>query len=241
MIVEYVRYELTSSPAAFEAAYAEASKSLVASPHCLGFELARARDTPTRQVLRIEWDSAEGHLTGFRQSAEFRAFFAAIGPFVKEIVEMAHYERTMVRSRSLADAFGGPERLLVLAREIHRRVRADVLLGPRFLHPLATHVPHLGLWLTEVFGGPALYTALCDDIRPMLARHANLDVSEAERARFVALAAEAVRALAPAGEERAVEAIVRYFEWGSHVAVENARVGHVQDATAGVPRWGWDS
>jgi len=98
MIVEYIRYELTSSPTAFEAAYAEASKSLAASPHCLGYELARATDVPTRYVLRIAWDSARGHLEGFRGSPGFAAFFAAVGPFVREIVEMQHYALTAVHS-----------------------------------------------------------------------------------------------------------------------------------------------
>jgi hypothetical protein len=35
-------------------------------------------------------------MEGFRKSPEFRGFFAAIGPFVKQIVEMRHYEATGV-------------------------------------------------------------------------------------------------------------------------------------------------
>jgi hypothetical protein len=45
-------------------------------------------------VVRIEWDSEEGHLSGFRQSSEFRTFLAAVGPFVSDIEEMRHYEVT---------------------------------------------------------------------------------------------------------------------------------------------------
>ena len=36
-----------------------------------------------------------------------------------------------------------------------------------------------------------------------------------------------------------VEVIGRYIEWGSHVAVENSRPGHVPETGAGVPGWGW--
>lgn len=239
MIVEYIRYELTSSPTAFESAYARASERLAASPHCLGYELTRAFAVPTRYVLRITWDSVEGHLEGFRKSEAFRPFVQAIGPYVKDIAEMQHYELTAVRSRSIAEAFGGPEQVMRLAKEMHARMQRDALLGPRFAHALASHVPHLGMWLVEVYGGPALYTALFGDIAPMLARHADLAISEAERERFVAIASDAVTALAPEGESRAVEAMIRYFAWGSHVAVENARPGHVPDVGAGVPRWGW--
>lgn len=99
MIVEYIRYAVTEDRrAGFEAAYAEAQAALRASPHCLGWELARCADEPGRYILRIEWDSAEGHLAGFRRSPGFRAFFAAIRPFVGDIEEMRHYERTAVRS-----------------------------------------------------------------------------------------------------------------------------------------------
>jgi hypothetical protein len=42
-------------------------------------------------VVRIEWDSEEGHLSGFRRSSEFRSFFEAVGPFVNDIAEMRHY------------------------------------------------------------------------------------------------------------------------------------------------------
>jgi hemoglobin len=239
MLVEYIRYELTSSPALFEAAYLEASKSLRTSPHCLGYELARALDTPTRYVLRIVWDSAAGHLEGFRKSPEFAAFFAAIAPFVKEITEMQHYQPTGVLSRTVADAFGGPAALMRLARTLHERLRQDALLGPRFADAVASHVPHLGMWLSEVFGGPRLYTALLGDIAPMLARHANLEITEDERVRFVSIASDSVRALAPPQTEPAVAAMIRYFEWGSRVAVENARRGHQPNPSAGVPSWVW--
>ncbi len=99
MIVEYLRYEIDEPRrAAFEDAYAAAQDALRASPHCLGWELARCLEDPGQYVLRIEWDSAEGHLQGFRRSPEFRTFFAAIGPYVGDIREMRHYEQTPIRS-----------------------------------------------------------------------------------------------------------------------------------------------
>jgi quinol monooxygenase YgiN len=98
MIVEYIRYAIADDRrTAFESAYAEAQTSLATSPHCLGWELARCSEDPGQYVLRIEWDSAEGHMQGFRQSAEFRGFFAAIRPYVGDIQEMRHYELTDVR------------------------------------------------------------------------------------------------------------------------------------------------
>ena len=98
MIVEYIRYSIEEGArAAFEADYALAAASLSASAHCLGYELAVCVEQPTEYVLRIEWDSAEGHLKGFRQSPEFRDFFARIKPYVAAIQEMRHYTPTSLQ------------------------------------------------------------------------------------------------------------------------------------------------
>ena len=100
MIVEYVRYASPAERRAdFEAGYGSAAAALDASPHCLAYDLARCAEDPTQYVLRIEWDSADGHMQGFRSSPEFRTFFAAVRPFVGDIAEMRHYEPTAVRGR----------------------------------------------------------------------------------------------------------------------------------------------
>src|SRR6267143_2750235 len=72
----------------------------VASTHCLAYELSHFTEDPDRYILRIEWDSEEGHLKGFRSSPEFRAFFAAVQPFVKDIEEMRHYEVLSASTKS---------------------------------------------------------------------------------------------------------------------------------------------
>jgi quinol monooxygenase YgiN len=97
MIVEYIRYTIDATRADdFLRAYEAAAASLRASAHCQGYELTRCTDAPESFVLRIEWDSAEGHLKGFRASAEFKPFFAAVQPYLKDIAEMRHYARTGV-------------------------------------------------------------------------------------------------------------------------------------------------
>jgi quinol monooxygenase YgiN len=98
MIVEYIRYELEDG-AALVQAYEAARHSLDTSPQCLGYELSRCTEEPTSLILRIEWDSAEGHLDGFRKSAEFGPFLQAIRPFIGNIREMRHYAVTSVASR----------------------------------------------------------------------------------------------------------------------------------------------
>src|SRR4029450_13899792 len=55
MVVESVRYTLPEARRAdFESAYADAARSLDASPECLAYELCRCMDEPASYVLRIE-------------------------------------------------------------------------------------------------------------------------------------------------------------------------------------------
>jgi quinol monooxygenase YgiN len=101
MIVEYTRYKVDSAGGeAFEMAFKKAVGSLEASSHCLAYELSHCTEDSGQYILRIEWDSEEGHLKGFRSSAEFRAFFAAVQPFVKDIEEMRHYEVLLTSTKS---------------------------------------------------------------------------------------------------------------------------------------------
>jgi quinol monooxygenase YgiN len=95
MIVEYIRYKIDPGRTEeFVEAYRRGGELLDASPHCLRWEAARSADDPQKQVVRIEWDSAEGHMQGFRQSADFKPFLEATGPFYNDIEEMTHYEVT---------------------------------------------------------------------------------------------------------------------------------------------------
>lgn len=95
MIVEYIRYRVPEPRSqALIDAYESAQASLKRSPHCLGFELTRCTEAPEQFILRIEWDSAEGHHQGFRKSPQFPPFLAAVKPFLGDIEEMRHYELT---------------------------------------------------------------------------------------------------------------------------------------------------
>ncbi|MEO7735503.1 MAG: antibiotic biosynthesis monooxygenase [Kofleriaceae bacterium] len=92
MIVEYIRYEVVAADhAAFLASYAAAASELAASTHCLRYEVTQGVEEPDHFIVRIEWDSVEGHEQGFRTSAQFPGFFAKVKPFFAAIREMKHY------------------------------------------------------------------------------------------------------------------------------------------------------
>jgi quinol monooxygenase YgiN len=98
MIVEYIRYEIADADS-FQRAYQAARCVLDGSPHCLAYELSRCTEEPTSFILRIEWDSIDGHLQGFRKSPEFADFLSAVRPFLADIREMRHYAVTGIAAR----------------------------------------------------------------------------------------------------------------------------------------------
>ena len=93
MIVEYLRYRVPEETAGdLVKAYEEAAGPLLESSHCLSYEVSRCAEEPTVFVVRIEWDSAQGHLEGFRRGPQFQRFFELVKPFFQQIEEMRHYE-----------------------------------------------------------------------------------------------------------------------------------------------------
>lgn len=103
MIVEYIRYEVSDAEGLVRA-YEVARSALDGSEHCLAYELSRCAEEPKSFILRIEWDSSDGHLQGFRKSPGFAGFFAAVRPFLNDIREMRHYEPTSVTRRATTRA-----------------------------------------------------------------------------------------------------------------------------------------
>lgn len=93
MTVEYIRYKLNPEQTeAFEKAYAASEKILTESANCLGYDITKGIEEPNNYIVRIIWDSVDGHLQGFRKGPSFPEFFALVKPFFNNIEEMKHYE-----------------------------------------------------------------------------------------------------------------------------------------------------
>ena len=93
MVIEYIRYQVPhSGHAEFLEAYRSAGDELKASSHCKRYEISQGVEEPDNFIVRIEWDSLEGHEKGFRTSPQFAPFFAKVKPFFSNIREMKHYE-----------------------------------------------------------------------------------------------------------------------------------------------------
>jgi CDGSH-type Zn-finger protein/truncated hemoglobin YjbI len=115
----------------------------------------------------------------------------------------------------------------------------DELLEPIFRGMNPDHPKHVAAWLSEVFGGPADYTAHHGGYEHMVQAHHDRALTEQQRQRWVArLARTADEVLLP-DDPDVRQAFLSYLEWGSRIAVFNSQPGAGVIGHAPVPEWGW--
>ena len=116
---------------------------------------------------------------------------------------------------------GGAPALRRLIDCFYDRVEEDELLTGFFLGGVSeAHRDQVTAWWSEVFGGPDRYTSALGGYERMLAHHRNLDISPAQRHRFVAtMSLAADDADLPADPEFRA-ALLGYVEWGTRLAMQ---------------------
>lgn len=101
MVTEIIRYQLPAEDAPqFLDAYRRAATHLLADSHCLGVDILHGIDSPNRVVIRIEWDSIEGHEVHFTGGPHFEPFISHLRPYLQYVVEMEHYESIFQSDKS---------------------------------------------------------------------------------------------------------------------------------------------
>lgn len=145
----------------------------------------------------------------------------------------------MPEQPSFYDALGGADALHRLIDSFYDQVLQDPLLAPVFADFTTTHVEHVVVWLSEVFGGPAEYSAKLGGHHALLSHHVDLAITEEQRARWVELM------LATAARELPADALLQrrfaeYVEWGTRIAKSVSQPGATVGDPGPTPRWGWD-
>ncbi|KPM55977.1 globin [Frankia sp. R43] len=143
-------------------------------------------------------------------------------------------------SSSLYDDVGGLEGLRRLSEAFYDRVLADEVLAPVFAHFTPTHLDHVAIWLGEVFGGPADFSARLGGHQALLRSHLGLGIRDEHRQRWLDLMADAISEVLPARPELATT-LMEYFEWGTAIAQEVSQdpVGTDLGDPGATPRWGY--
>ncbi|HEY6786720.1 MAG TPA: group II truncated hemoglobin, partial [Trebonia sp.] len=128
-----------------------------------------------------------------------------------------------------------------LSGAFYDRVLADELLAPVFTHFTPTHVERVAVWLAEVLGGPADYTARLGGHQALLSSHLGIGIRDEHRQRWLQLMAAAISEVLPGRPELAA-ALMGYFEWGTAIAQEVSQdpAGTDLGEPGPTPRWGYE-
>ncbi|MFF2845202.1 group II truncated hemoglobin [Streptomyces sp. NPDC058001] len=243
--VEYIRYRIPEARSAeFLDAYSRAAVQLATAPQCVDYELSRCEEDFAHYILRITWTSTEDHLDGFRKSDAFQDFLAAIGPYRADIQEMRHYKPTTVRGPGAAVPTlyawaGGADAFARLTDAFYAKVVGDELLGPLFADLPPEHAAHVALWLSEVFGGPAAYSAEHGGHGHMVAMHGGKGITERQRRRWVELMHDAADEAGLPTDAEFRSAFAAYIEWGTRLAVYFSGPDAARPTEQPVPHWTW--
>lgn len=144
-----------------------------------------------------------------------------------------------VPPETLYDHVGGQDAVHRLVSSWYPTVLADPLLQPLFGAGKPEHVPHLTALLVEVFGGPTRYTDELGGFPALLAPHRGLHITDAQRARFVALFEAAADRCGWPADERTRRALRGYLDFGTEVAQHNSWITDDGDLhpCQEIPRW----
>lgn len=147
---------------------------------------------------------------------------------------------TSDREPTLFEWAGGLLALTQMTRIFYGRyVPEDPLLAPLFAGMEPDHPERVAAWLGETFGGPQIYTEDYGGYPRMVSQHLGKGLTEAQRARWVALLCQAADDAGLPADPEFRSAFVSYLEWGSRIALENSQPGARPPQGMPVPRWDW--
>jgi hemoglobin len=141
---------------------------------------------------------------------------------------------------TLFDHAGGEQGLHRLEQVFYDSVLRDPLLQPLFGKGQPQHVDHLTMFTAESFGGPDRFTRELG-FQHLIDVHRGLEITEAQRERFVELYLAALDAAGMPDDEPFRSAVREHVEFGARVAMQNshAKTEAELDPLRDVPRWTW--
>jgi hemoglobin len=141
---------------------------------------------------------------------------------------------------TLYDHAGGDPGLHRLEQIFYDKALTDPVLRRLFAERVPTHVDHLTWFTAESFGGPDRFTRELG-FRYLIDVHRGLEISDAERERFVQAYLEALDEAGMPDDERFRTAVREHVEFGAHVAQQNSRARSDEELhpIREVPRWTW--
>jgi len=136
---------------------------------------------------------------------------------------------------------GGKEAFEKLTKRFYEKVLDDDLLNNVFKNMSPEHSKHVAHFISEVFGGPPLYSENDKGSHAiMIAHHLGKMLTEDQRKRWMQLLLETADEIGLATDPEFRSALVGYLEWGSRIAVINSiTTDNPVKENEPMPKWGW--
>ncbi|MFC7380623.1 group II truncated hemoglobin [Sphaerisporangium rhizosphaerae] len=134
---------------------------------------------------------------------------------------------------------GGEKALNRLTEVFYGHVMKDPLLAPVFAGMDEHHPRHVAMWLGEVFGGPATYSAERGGHPHMARMHLGRGITEAQRRRWVDLLQDTADEVGLPTDPEFRAVFTYYIEWGTRMALIYSGENPPPLNAADVPRWHW--
>jgi hemoglobin len=134
---------------------------------------------------------------------------------------------------------GGQEAFEKLTEVFYAKVLQDDLLGDLFRNMASDHSKYVAHFLSEVLGGPKLYTGESKRSHAhMISRHVGRKLDDTQRQRWVQLFLESADEIGMPDDPEFRATLVDYLEWGSRMAVTNSQLSEIPvDENTPMPDW----
>jgi truncated hemoglobin YjbI len=135
---------------------------------------------------------------------------------------------------------GGFPAMLRMTRIFYSKyVPQDPMVGPLFANMSPDHPERVAAWLSEVFGGPKIYSERYGGYSRMISQHVGKCITEEQRARWVRMLCQSADDAKLPNDPEFRAAFVAYLEWGSRIGQENSQQNAAPPPNMPVPRWWW--
>src|SRR5690606_454047 len=109
-----------------------------------------------------------------------------------------------------------------------------------FQHMSETHQINVSHFISEVLGGPKVYTQNGGSHFGMVKKHFQKHITEQQRKRWMNLLIETADEIQLPNDPEFRSAFVAYLEWGTRLALINSNVNEFSmDTNEPMPEWGW--
>lgn len=150
-----------------------------------------------------------------------------------------HYHSDM---RTIYEAAGGDEGLLLLARAWHAQVMADEVVSHAFSHGFhPEHSERLAAYWAEALGGPTTYSTAYGDETSVVRMHSGNGAHEEMDQRAIVCFDQALVDVGWADDGRLRQVLHDYFAWATTTTM--SRYHHSADDVPDslrIPPWSWD-